>query len=83
MQVALHRARISTDLFNENRINDIEAMENLAKQQIAEIKAFSSLEEEWDGLNFDEQRAILGIFVKSASVSPGHGADRLSVNWLV
>lgn len=65
------------------RIRNIEAEENIKKQRVAKMASFSGLADEWEHLTADEKRAIVKIFIRSATVAQGHGKERLKIDWFV
>lgn len=56
-----------------------EARDRLADLQAATEPALTVSVEDWDQLSRDGQRALIRAVVDSATVSPGRGADRITV----
>lgn len=67
------------------RLVELREQRDVARERLAELQAAAvptvriSATADWDDLILDEQRAIIRAVVERATVAPGRGADRITV----
>jgi hypothetical protein len=67
------------------RLGELREQRDVARERLAELQAAAvptvrvSASKDWDVLTLDEQRAIIRAVVERATVAPGRGPDRITV----